>query len=157
RTNLKLLTAEKLLDFSFEWMEYKLDKTAIPQFVDFLLASSDKVIENVEFWLPLYRTYIETPIPFGEVTLQTITRKMLDEYERKLLAGITKNIEHIKHSIEQKRKMFQATAAARIVVRAEPDKGFEIAREKAEAAVSLLRFLSPANVDPEMKSYCTLL
>jgi hypothetical protein len=157
RTNLKLVATDKLLDLAFEWMEHKLDNTVISPFVDFLLTASDKLVEDMELWLPLYRTYIELPISFGDVTFQAITREMLDGYERKLLAHNTQNIESIKQSIAQKRKLFQATAAARIKVTAERDKASQIAHEKAEAAVCLLRFLSPANIDPEMRSYCTLL
>ena len=157
RTNLRLVATDKLQDLAFEWMEHKVANVEISPFIDFLLTASEKLIEDMELWLPLYRTYIEVPISFGDVTFQTITREMLDGYERKLLAHTTQNIEHIKQSIAQKRKLFQATAAARNELKAERDKASQIAREKAEAAVCLLRFLSPANIDPEMRSYCTLL
>jgi hypothetical protein len=59
--------------------------------------------------------------------------------------------------MERDRKKLQGSAAVVARVVAEPVRASELARERAEKAVALLRFFSPANWHPLMRSYCTLL
>jgi hypothetical protein len=108
--------------------------------------------------MPLHRVYMERPITIVTVRLQTITKEMLDDVESRLREHAPPEaLTHVTARMESDRKKLQGTTAASIRVVAEPIRASELAREKAEQAVALLRFFSAANWHPLMRSYRTLL
>jgi hypothetical protein len=55
--------------------------------------------------------------------------------------------------MERRRRKFQGLATATMKIEAEPDRAYEIAYEETDKSVSLLRFFSPAMLDPAKTSY----
>src|SRR5262249_29063753 len=60
----------------------------------------------------------------------------------------------IRYASARERSRLQGCAAVTMKLRAEESKAREKAREMAEDAAALLRFLSPANWTPRLRSYC---
>jgi hypothetical protein len=91
----------------------------------------------------------------GRVILRTITREMMDEAEAKVPASNDpKTAAAVRIAFARDRSAIQGSAAAALKIRAEKTKAVEVAREQAEAAAAFLRFLSPANWTPKLRSYC---
>lgn len=147
-----------LRDAAFGWIEQRYDGRTKETLVTFLLDHINQQIRECEIWIPLHRVHLEQPVNIGGVQFHTITREMLDELESRLHAHTPAAASAaIKQRMDRDRKKLQGTAAAVVSVVAEPIRASEIARERAGKAVALLRFLSPANWHPAMRSYCTLL
>jgi hypothetical protein len=148
----------KLLDTAFVWLEERYENRTRASIVTFLLARIEPDVREREVWMPLHRVYMERPITIGTVRLQTITKEMLDDVESRLREHAPPEaLTHVTARMESDRKKLQGTTAASIRVVAEPIRASELALEKAEQAVALLRFFSAANWHPLMRSYCTLL
>jgi len=113
--------------------------------------------KDFEIWIPLYRTYLESPISMGSVVFRTITREMMAECEARIPKPDPETAMAVQLAFARDRSAVQGCAAAAFKIRAERTKAIAIAREQAESAVALLRFFSPANWTPKLRSYCTLL
>src|SRR5216684_3311044 len=69
-------------DTAFEWLEGKYRNTITESCSDYVLTKAEREIKDFEIWIPLYRTYIESSFQIGEVVFRTITREMLDLWQR---------------------------------------------------------------------------
>lgn len=147
-----------LTDAAFAWIEQRYDHGAGEAIVPFLLQQIKPMIQERELWIPLHRVHLEQSLAIGTVRFQTISKEMLDELESRMRAHApTDALAIVAARMERDRKKLQGSAAAVVRVVAEPVRASELARERAEKAVALLRFFSPANWHPLMRSYCTLL
>jgi hypothetical protein len=92
---------------------------------------------------------------FGRVTFRAITKAMMEEWEASALSKCTTDNERtaVKTGMERRRKKFQALATGTMKIEAEPDRAYEIACRETDKSVSLLRFFSPAMLDPAKTSY----
>ena len=130
-------------------------------FVDFLSEECTGAVKDFEVWMPICQTYVETSFTIGDLTIQSVTKQMFDDWEGEIIDNLAKNpnsdLAGAKSLIKRKRMTLQGLAAATINLRAEREKAAEIAFSKAEVAVSLLRIFSPANFHPNLTSYCDLL
>jgi hypothetical protein len=148
------VSAELLIDLIFNWVEQRYKKLSTVPMTEYVLGECEKRIEELEIWLPISKLRIASELVIGKITFKTITRKMLDDWQAQ---GPPKTPDHeaaVKQFIDQKRREMQGDAAATIKMVAEPERAAQIAFEEAERAVSLLRFFSPANFDPQLISYC---
>jgi len=134
-----------ILDTVFEWVEGKHKNAQPERLTEYVLKRAEDEIKDFEIWFPLHRTYIESSFPMGPVAFRTITREMMDECEARMPL------------FARDRSAVQGCAAAATMIRAERTKAIATAREQAESAVALLRFFSPANWTPKLRSYCALL
>ena len=144
-------------DAAFEWLEGKYKNTITESCSDYVLKRAEQEIKDCEIWIPLYRTYLEFPISMGPVVFRTITREMMDECEARTPKPDPETAMAVQLAFARDRSAVQGCAAAAFKIRAERTKAIAIAREQAESAVALLRFFSPANWTPKLRSYCTLL
>jgi hypothetical protein len=148
----------RLVDTAFAWVEERYENRTRASIVTFLLERIEPDVREREIWMPLHRVYVEGPITIGTVLFQTISKEMLDDLEfRRREHAPPDALPHVTARMASDRKKLQGTTAALIRVLAEPIRTSELAREKAEQAVALLRFFSAANWHPLMRSYCTLL
>lgn len=147
-----------LTDAGFAWIEQKYDNRTTEPVVPFLLRQIKPMIEERELWIPVHRLHLEQPIAIGAARFQTISKQMLDELEAQMRANAPNDaLAIVAARMERDRKNLQGSAAVAIRVLAEPIRASEVARERAEKGIALLRFFSPANWHPLMRSYCTLL
>jgi len=148
---------EFILDTAFEWLEGKCKNTQSVSFTEYVVKRAEDEIKDFEIWFPVYRTYLESSFPMGPVVFQTISREMMDECEARIPKPDPATAIAIQSGFARDRSALQACAAAATKVRAERTKALATTRELAENAVGLLRFFSPANWTPKLRSYCTLL
>jgi hypothetical protein len=148
---------EFILDTAFEWIEGKHKNTQCSTFTEYVLKRSNDEIRDFEVWFPVYRTYLESSFPMGRVVFQTISRQMMDECEARIPKSDPETAIAVQSAFARDRSVLQACAAAGTKIRAERTKALATSRELAEDAVGLLRFFSPANWTPKLRSYCTLL
>jgi hypothetical protein len=151
------VSVELLTDLMFDWLEKRYKKVLTIPMTEYVLGECEKRVEELEIWLPISELTIASEIVIGKITLKTITRKMMDDWQAQ---GPPKTPEHeamVKQFIDQRRREMQRKAAATIKLVAEPERASQIAFEEAERAISMLRFFSPANFDPQLVSYCGLL
>ncbi len=115
---------------------------------------ANEEIKDFEIWIPLHQTYIEAEIPMGPALIRTITREILDERFKEPAEADAEALAAIRYASARERSRLQSCAAVTVKVRAEESKARKQAREIAENAAALLRFLSPANWTPRLRSYC---
>src|SRR5207249_7510305 len=114
-------------------------------------------VKDYEIWIPIHRLYVESALTLGPVVFRTITGTLLDAWEEKKKGVGPESVAPVKEFFARQRSVLQATAAATIKIRAEQKKAVQVARESARKALALLRFFSPVNWSPKLRSYCTLL
>jgi len=142
-------------DTAFEWLEGRYKNTRDDPFSEFVLRKAEQEIKDFKIWIPLHRTYLESSLPMGPVVFRTVTREMMDESQANIPKTDPETAAAIQFAFARDRSAIQGSAAAAIEVRAERSRALEVAREHAENAAALLRFLSAANWTPKLRSYCT--
>jgi len=150
-----VVTVSLLTDLVFDWIKQSHRQATDESMTDYVLHECEKRIMEAEIWIPISYFYIPRPLVFGEITFRAITKAMMDEWETSVLAKCTNDKERaaVKTGIERRRRKFQGLAVATMKFAAEPDRAHEIAYEKTDKSVSLLRFFSPAMLDPAKTSY----
>jgi hypothetical protein len=150
-----VVTVQLLTNLVFDWIKEAHRKTIEVSMTDYVLHESEKRITEAEIWIPISHFFIPHPFVFGRITFRAITKAMMDEWETSALAKCTTDEERtsVKTGMERRRRKFQALATATMKIEAEPDRAYEIAYEETDKTVSLLRFFSPAMLDPLKTSY----
>jgi len=146
---------EFIRDAVFEWAEATHAKKLTESLIEHVVKRAEENIKDFEMWIPLHRTYVESEFSLGGVTVRTITRAMMDEAEARVPISDAETAAAVKFAFARDRSAVQGCAAVAVKVRAEKQKALEVAREEAETAAALLRFFSPANWTPKLRSYCT--
>jgi hypothetical protein len=145
-----------LSDVIFDWIARRHQSLPTPPMTEYVLGECEKLIREIEIWIPIYMLHVQSEVTVGRVTLRTITRKMLDDWREDFLSKATDDATRaaVEQFILKQRGSLQGFAAAAVKVVAEPLRASELAFEQAEQAVAMLRFFSPANFDPRLVSYC---
>jgi len=137
-------------------MEGKYKNARSETLTEFVLKRTEEEVKDFEIWVPLHRTYLESSVQMGRVTLRTITRAMMDEAEgRAPKIDDAETAAAVRMAFARDRSAVQGCTAAVTKIRAEKTRALGIAREQGEIAAAFLRFLSPANWTPKLRSYCT--
>ncbi|MBA7675689.1 hypothetical protein ES703_83926 [subsurface metagenome] len=144
-------------DYIFDWMKNKYINRTSMTMADYVINKCEKELKELEIWIPIAMTYIQSEIKIGKIILQTITKDMIKKWSAEWQTTKPEDQVKIQQLFEKERKNLQGLAAATIKLFAEPARAFEISLAEAEKAISLLRFFSPANIFPEIVSYCTVL
>jgi len=145
-------TLEFILDAAFTWFESTFQNTSSETFCDHITRIADEAIKDFEIWIPLHQTYLDADIPMGPALIRTITREILDERFKEPAGADAETLAAIRYASARERSRLQGCAAVTVKLRAEESKAREQARELAENAAALLRFLSPANWTPRLGS-----
>jgi len=146
-----------IMDTVFEWVEGKHKNTRPERLTEYISKRTEEEIKDFEIWFPLHRTYLEFSFPMGPVVFRRITREMMDKCEARIPKPDPETAKAFQLAFARDRSAVQGCAAAATKIRAERSKAMATAREQAESAVALLRFFSPANWTPKLRSYCALL
>lgn len=141
-------------DAAFDWIEFTHKGQPVGTLSEYISKRVNGELKEFEIWVPLFQTYLESTIPMGPVTLRTITREMLDEAEAKVPLPNAETAAAVRLAFARDRSAVQGCAGVVLRIRAEQNKAMETARQQAEVAAALLRFLSPANWTPKLRSYC---
>lgn len=150
------ISMKYLLDVIFEWMEGRYRNATSANMVKFVLENCKNCIKEMEIWIPIAYLCIEDDIKIGKIIFKTFQKNMFEEWMR--IVG-EKNPDIKEAYIAELKKLqskHQGTAAATIKLIAEPIRAQEIAVEETEKSLSILRFFSPVNLDPELHSYCQI-
>lgn len=141
----------------FEWMKEKYENKTTLLMTEFLIAKCEERLKELEIWIPIAMTYVQSEIKIGKVVIKSITKNMIDQWQKDCFNNINKDESKIEEHFKKIRKNLQGLAAVTATLFAEPLRAFEIAFAEAEKTISILRFYSPANFFPELCSYCTVL
>ena len=150
-----VVTVELLTKLVFDWVKVAHRKNINAPMTDYVLQECEKRITEAEVWIPISNFFIPHPFVFGRITFRTITKAMMDEWEMPVLAKCDTEDERtaVKTGMERRRRKFQGLATATMKIEAETDRAYEIAYEETDRSLSLLRFFSPAMLDPLKTSY----
>jgi hypothetical protein len=142
----------------FRWCVATARRAEASSACDYVAAESEKAVERIETWVPVYGLHIQSPFAVGRVVFKTITKEMLDSLHQRILERVAvegaSGDPAIMQALERRRKELQGFAAATVEPEAEPIRAEEIAGDLADKATSVLRFFAPANFDHRLVSYC---
>lgn len=134
------------------WLQATLEGKTSEALVTCISRRCQEAIKEYEVWVPLFRVHASEPFQIGDVLFQKITPAMMDRFFTKPTS--TPIPEPARVRLERLRSELQNHVAACITVTGEKKTAQGIARSRAEAAVALVRFLSPANWILDFQSYC---
>jgi hypothetical protein len=146
-----------LVELIFDWMRAKYTDQAVPTMTEYVLRECENRVQDLEIWLPIAATHVQSELRIGKIILKTITRETIDRWRDQCLTDTPEDEVKLMLLFDRERKILQGLAAATMKVVAEPKRAFELALEETEKAIGLLRFFGPENFRPEMSSYCTVL
>jgi hypothetical protein len=150
-----VVSLRKLHTLLFEWLKLKYRAQTSASMTEYVLDECEKLIKDREIWIPISRLYVQSPFVLGKITFRVITKRMIDEWQERVLAKATdlEERESILKGFERHRTDVQGLTAAIIRVEAEAERAHEIAFEETDKTVSILRLISPANFHPTTICY----
>jgi hypothetical protein len=83
------ISVELLIDLIFDWAEQRYKKLLTTPMTEYVLDKCEKQVEELEIWLPVAELRIGTEIQIGKITLKTVTRKMLDDWQAQAPPGVS--------------------------------------------------------------------
>jgi hypothetical protein len=134
------------------WLQGSLEGSVTEDLTTHISGRCREAIKEYEIWVPLFRVHASESFSIGDVLFQKITPAVMDRFFTKPTR--TPVPESLRVRLERLRSDLQNHLAACIIVTAEKITAQQIARSKAEAAIALVRFLSPANWILDFQSYC---
>jgi hypothetical protein len=146
-----------VLNVAFDWVAKKYRRETTISLCEHVIAECAKQLREMDIWIPVYRLHAEEDLKVGSCLFKTITAAMLDEWEQHFRSTVKENGPQIVEMFRAERKRMQGTLAATFRVYAEPERGYELAQERAEYAIGLLNFFHPAHGTFRTRSYATLL
>lgn len=145
-----ILSQNFLEEKVFLWCQARVQDGLILTFADFLVEQALKVVARRTVWIPISSLEVEHEFPIGRVHVRPITAQMLDGLEESSL----KSLKYRRELFGNVRRRMQGHAAIVVEVEAEPIRTFEVAVDRAEAAIGLLRLFSPAAFDVGLLCLC---
>jgi hypothetical protein len=145
------VTIAFLIDVIFEWLansSFKSDATLI----DHIAARCTEEIQEFEMCSPLFYVFSSEDFWLDDVCFRTLPVPMIEEYFN--AAGREPPELVVKQRLDKIRSSVQGMLTACVKVRAERTMAKQLALTRTLRAVSLLRFLSPINWTPGVRSYC---
>lgn len=136
----KYVHINKLTEITFNWFKEKLTKSTSLSLSDYSISEIEPSIQEYEVWIPLLLNNVNVRFVIGDVTIKSVKKKDIEHLPIKLQEMIIHN-----HN-----------SVAITKVEAEPVLATEIAFEKAEKAVGVLRFFLAIHYLPLLISNCAL-
>jgi hypothetical protein len=140
-------------DALFRWSLKTCKQETTQSACNFVIGEATTSVRELEIWIPIYSLHVQTPFNVGSVVYKTITREMLDVWQQGIRSKAGESPE-VLEALKRRRKELQALAAGVVSIVAEPQRAFEVASERVDAATALLRLFAPANFEPNLLSYC---
>ena len=140
------LSTEFVYRLSIDWVQARVANAATtPQkFMEFIDSAALKAVKRHEVWLPIPIVTIPKPFRIGWVTFRRVTEAMMNDYAK----TYSETDPDAKFAFNRLRSRIQGITAACVAVNAEPIRGKEIAYQKAEDAICILRLACPSMVNP---------
>lgn len=136
----------------FTWIKKKFDKEdVVTSFTNFLDQQATASIETITLWTPVANLEIEVPFPLSRSELRPLSKKMIDQWEQKVITLSSVNRDAVTVLFDDLRKKYQGLAAVVTTVNAEPERAHEFAMEEAERITSVLGIFSEAVLIPDIK------
>jgi len=131
-----------LMDLMFDWIEARYKDATSLSMTDYVLHQASRKIREVEVWIPIASTRVQSQFEFGNMEIRTVTRAMLDEWEAEARQAHPEASSAHDVFFERWRKALLGLAAATIRLRAERKRAYELASAEAERTLAVLRCLS---------------
>ncbi len=141
----------------FSWIQSTYCGQVQQPLSEYLLDDCATDIAEYQVWIPISYLQIQSRFPLGEVQFYPITRELIDSW-----ASIQGPVDPTTEAPTKKRwdslrKRLQGYTAAVSTILAEPERASEIAVERAEASLAMLRLYHPATLHPRIVCYSDLL
>ena len=141
---------EFLRDHILEWAVERDRGQGSEGCVDHLLRALNSVAAEHRLLFPVSDLHVESPIVLGSVSVSIFPESILEDFESRKPDG-SSSANHAEWCRSMRRD-FQGSAVAETCVFAEPIRAKQIATERVELAVGLLRFFAPSHVVPGVTS-----
>lgn len=139
-----------LRDRLFAWVLERDRGQSSTACMDYVLNAVSAAAAEHRLLFPVSDLHIESSLVLGLVTLSTFPEKIFEAFESRQPDGVS-NDQHAEWC-RSMRKDFQGSAVAETCVFGEPIKAQEIAAERVELTVGVLRFFAPSHVVPGVTS-----
>ena len=128
----------------FEWVKERHRGQGSAGCVDYLLRALESAAAEHRLLFPVSDLHVQSPLTLGSVTVSTFPERIFEELESKRVDGPSAGT-HAEFCLSMRRD-FQGLAVAETSVFGEPIRAQEIAAERVELAVGVLRFFTPPGV-----------
>ena len=128
----------------FEWVKERHRGEGSAGCVDYLLRAWESAAAEHRLLVPVSDLHVQSPLTLGSVTVSTFPESIFEELESKQTHG--PSAEALAEWCRSMRRDFQGIAVAETRVFAEPIRAQEIASDRVELAVGVLRFFTPPGV-----------
>jgi hypothetical protein len=135
----------------FEWVKVTTGAQPAVGCVDFVLGALAAVAAEHAVLVPVSDLYVESPLIFGSVTIRTFPDTPFQQFEARRLPG-TESPEQYRAWCKSMRSDFQGLAVAEARLFGEPVRARQLAIERIELVVGILRFFAPAHRDGKVVS-----
>ena len=125
----------------FEWVKERHRGQSSAGCVDYILWGLERAAADHRLLYPVSDLYVQSPLALGSVTVSTFPARIFEELESKRLDDPSAE-GRARLSLSMRRE-FQGHAVAETSVFGEPIRAQEIAGERVELAISVLRFFTP--------------
>jgi hypothetical protein len=139
-------TIEKIL---CQWVKEKYCDNNFPNFTEYLVSESKKLMDNFNVLIPISNLCIEHDFKIGKIIFKPISKGIIDLWEDQLLKCNPGKEIDIKKFIESRIRPFQGYTVATISIYAEPERAQEIAHEEAKKSLNMLRIFSSEPLHPK--------
>lgn len=151
-----LVGSRRVLDLTLEWImarRHNKDLSASTYVIDQLAPD----IAPYSFVFPVFELYVEKPFRIGQVDIRPVTGQQIEEWYSDWGASYPDHRQRYDQEILKWKKQIQGRAAAECTVVAERQHGSEVALDRVESALGMLRIFSKGALYPNSRSHCTVL
>ena len=134
----------------FEWIKERHRGHGSAGCVDYVLRVLESSAAEHRMIFPVSELQVQSTLTLGSVTVSTFPESIFEKIEPKLIDGQSA-AEQAERYLSMRRD-FQGFAVAETCVFGEPIRALEIASDRVELAVGVLRFFAPSHVVPGVTS-----
>ena len=128
----------------FEWVKARHRGQDSAGCVDYLLQALESAATEHRLLIPVSDLHVQSPLKLGSVTVSTFPERIFEELKSKQVDGPSAGTHA--ELCRSMRRDFQGLAAAETSVFGEPIRAQEVAAERVELVVGVLRFYTPPGV-----------
>jgi hypothetical protein len=143
-----------VVDRCFEWLRQRHLEITRLGLTDFVFAECARHVITLDVWLPLIGLEVEKELELGSVILKSIRQADWRRWVSDWHTRHTGEISRLRQFLLDVETDCLTVAVCRTI--AEPIKAVEIAIEKTEEALDVLRYFSPSNHYPSTPAFCSI-
>ena len=133
----------------FEWAVERHRQRSSAGCVDYVLRALESAASEYRLLFPVSDLHVQSPLTLGSVTVSTFPESIFEELESKQTPPSAAGLTEWCRSLRQD---FQGLAAAETYVFGEPIRAQEIASDRVELAIGVLRFYAPGHLNSGVTS-----